>query len=148
MDVCADPGCQGIGKKLSSDNGMIYISLKEYFEKSLISLKEYFDKSLLTLKDQFQAQDERAEKNLLIAKDALEKRLEGMNEFRDTLKDQAANFITKAEYESVRNDIRELREAKARLEGKADQFSVNIVMGISILGLLTSIISIVIHWFK
>ncbi len=37
------------------------------------------------------------EKATDIAKEGMEKRLDGMNEFRETLKDQASNFVTRTE---------------------------------------------------
>lgn len=52
-----------------------------------------------------------------------EKRLEGMNEFREALKDQASRFLYKdeflAQYELVRKDLKNLELAKAELTGKA-----------------------------
>jgi len=64
---------------------------------------------------------------------SMDKRLDGMNEFRDTLKDQAARFVTREEMNLVvdrlRADIKELQLAKALLEGKASEESVNVVAG-------------------
>jgi len=73
----------------------------------------------------------------------MEKRLDGMNEFRDTLKDQSGSFLTKSEFYTYRNkldeDIRSLRESRAEIAGKASQTSVNIALLISIVGLILSI---------
>jgi len=41
-----------------------------------------------------------SEESLKIAREAMERRLDGMNEFRDTLRDQASRFITYKEVES------------------------------------------------
>lgn len=38
-----------------------------------------------------------SDRALDLARDSMEKRLEGMNEFRDTLRDQASRFITRNE---------------------------------------------------
>jgi len=44
---------------------------------------------------------EQSEQALNKATQAMEKRLDGMNEFRDTLKDQAGTFVTRAEMLAV-----------------------------------------------
>jgi len=38
-----------------------------------------------------------AEHSLVVAKESMEKRLDSMNEFRDTLRDQAGKFVTRVE---------------------------------------------------
>lgn len=65
-----------------SDNGRV--ALREYFSDQIKWLDRYFEKQHVRLavdKAEFQ----------------LNKRLEGMNEFRDALKDQAARLATKDE---------------------------------------------------
>jgi hypothetical protein len=52
--------------------------------KDGITLKEYFD-------EKFRA----ADKALMLYNETMDKRLEGMNEFREALKDQTAKFITR-----------------------------------------------------
>jgi hypothetical protein len=86
--------------------------------------------------------------NLYLARDAMEKRLESMNEFRQQLKDQTSSFITRPEHDSVLADIRILRESKAELQGKASQSSVNIALIISFLSGMMAVISLIIEWVK
>lgn len=54
---------------------------------------------------------------------AVERRLESVNEFRGQLSDQAAGFVTKAEYaakvEALAEQISELKEARDRAAGNA-----------------------------
>jgi hypothetical protein len=54
---------------------------------------------------------------------ALSKRLEGMNEFRDTLKDQAAQLATRIEVDrqlsTIDERIKSLELSRANVEGKA-----------------------------
>ena len=99
-----------------------------------ISLKEYFEQRFETL-----------EKDMNKASQQMDKRLEGMNEFRSALKDQAGKFLTKDEFmiqhQRVVDDIRVLRESKATLEGKASQTSVFIAYAIALIGLIVGIIS-------
>ena len=79
----------------------------------------------------------------------MNKRLDGMNEFRQTLSEQSDTFLTKAEYSVFRSrveeDIRMLREAKSMLEGKASQQALNVTMIISIVGLIVGMLSILLR---
>jgi len=100
----------------------------------------------VTLRDLVMSKFEGNDKATQLAYDSMNKRLEGMNEFRDQLKDQASRFITRDEFGIITNrlieDIRELREGKARLEGKADQSSVNKAFTLSIIGLVVALVSL------
>ena len=106
----------------------------------------------ISLKEYIEAKIGAVEKATTIASANLEKRLEGMNEFREALKDQTAKFITRNEHEAMMNnynkDIRELRESRAMLEGKANQSSLNIVLGVSLVAILISIIDLIIRFIK
>lgn len=102
-----------------------------------IGLKEYFEKRL-----------EDQEKATGIAYESMEKRLAGMNEFRDTLRDQAGRFIMRSELELIvdrlETDIKNLQLAKALLEGKASQESVNAVAARAQWGLMFGAIGTII----
>lgn len=102
---------------------------------SEVSLKEYFESRISAL-----------EKATHVAAQQMDKRLEGMNEFRDALKDQATKFITKDEFniqhQRVVDDIRTLRESRAKLEGRASQTSVFIAYGLVIVSIIISVIAI------
>lgn len=60
-----------------------------------------------------------------VALKELNRRLDGMNEFRDTIKDQNAEFIRKSEHDTahsrIEEDIRSLRESRAEISGKASK---------------------------
>jgi hypothetical protein len=83
---------------------------------TLDSLKAHYD-TLLTEKDlryeqRFQAQQlgirdalASAERAVSKADAATEKRFDGQNEFRDQLRDQAATFMPRAEYDRAHNDL-------------------------------------------
>lgn len=71
------------------------------------------------------------EKATIVAKEQMEKRLEGMNEFRDTLKDQAAKFITREELKA---------ELSAIEKGRKD----NTAFVISCIGIFIAIVSLLI----
>jgi chromatin segregation and condensation protein Rec8/ScpA/Scc1 (kleisin family) len=86
------------------------------------------------------------EKATQIAKQSADKKLDAMNEFRDSLKDQNENFVRKAEYQGqmlrMTDDIKSLRESRSFLEGKASITSVYIAYSIALLSLVISIIQI------
>jgi Fe2+ transport system protein B len=93
---------------------------------------------------------EAVEKATRLAANTLEKRLEGMNEFREQLNQQADTFMPRSEYSfghtRLEQDVRELRESKAKLEGKADQSSVNLALLLGIFGMLISILSVILSF--
>lgn len=78
---------------------------------NITSLKEYFE-------EKFRA----SEKAILTALSASDKRLDGMNEFRASLKDQASNFVMKAEYtaniNSLNNQIQILNSRMDKRDGE------------------------------
>jgi len=121
--------------------------------KNINDLKiRYMEKSMVHLKELFNSEIRSIDRATDIARVGMEKRLEGMNEFRQQLNDQAKEFITRPELNAIRKeieaDIRILRESKATLEGKADQKAVNIAMAISLIGLIIGVIAIIIHFIK
>ena len=79
-----------------------------------------------------------------LSRENLATRLDTMNEFRGQLREQAAGLFTRAEHvifmEKVNSEITQLRESNARAEGKASQTSVLFAYGLSVIGILVSII--------
>jgi hypothetical protein len=126
----------------------IRVSLKEYVERLFSSLKESFEKQNLSFEHHIENQIANLKENIILAKSTNDERLAGMNEFRESLKDQSLLFVTKAEYEAVLNklgaDIRELRESRAELKGKADQSQVNNAVILSAIGLALAVVSIIV----
>ena len=100
-----------------------------------VSLREYFDTRL-----------DAVERATDLAAHTLEKRLEGMNEFRSTLKDQAAKFVTRDELciqlRPIIDELRELKSYKDAAVGKASQQSVTTAQFMAVLGLVISLISL------
>lgn len=86
------------------------------------------------------------EKALITAKEALDKRLDSMNEFREALREQAAKMMTRDEYnvnhEAFRNQLNELSKAKERMEGKASQSSLYVATAIAVLSLFIGAIHV------
>lgn len=83
-----------------------------------------------------------------MARNTMDKRLDGMNEFREALRDQASKMMTRSEYavnhEKFRDELSSLTKAKERMEGKASQTSFYVTAGIAIFSLLLGAI----HVFK
>ena len=104
-----------------------------------VSIKDYFEMRIAAL-----------EKQTVTTAEQLERRLEGMNEFRGQLKDQAAGFFPRSEHEiymkAVDKDIRELRESRAELAGKASQKAVTVSTIIAVISTIIAIISLM-HGF-
>jgi hypothetical protein len=55
----------------------------------------------VTLKEYFDSQIKNIEKSIETAYRSMEKRLDGMNEFREALKDQSRQFVSRQEFETL-----------------------------------------------
>ena len=123
---------------------------KSDLSQDLVTLKEFFDVRLAQVEALVCEKFNTVETATSLAKEALDLRLQSMNKFRETLQDQAATFMTRTEYQLQHDrlieDIRMLKEAKALMDGKASQSSVNIAYLLAFAGLLVSVIN-VIHSF-
>jgi hypothetical protein len=96
--------------------------------------------------------DEKAasmDKAVLVTAESLERRLDMLNELRQIVVDRDKTFLTKVEYEVIRdrheNDIKDLQLSRATLAGKA---SVTAVIGayvLSILGILSQALAAAYH---
>jgi len=102
---------------------------------NFVSLKEHIETRLSAI-----------EKAVEVANTAMQVRLTGMNEFRDTLRDQASRFVTRSELEikldSINARLTELAKYRDQMEGKASATQANIATLFSILGLIIAIISL------
>ena len=76
-----------------------------------ISLREHFE-ALLTSRDEAVAK----------AESAMNRRLDGMNEFRDTLRDQASRFVTtdvlNVRFDTVMQKVWSLEKSRDNLDGR------------------------------
>lgn len=100
---------------------------------SEVALKEYFDRRLDDLErrvlDRFVLSDAAVNK----AERTMDARLNSMNEFRDALRDQANRMATRAEMEILRDQIGDLRRAKANLDGRLIAITGGISVGVTII---------------
>ena len=92
------------------------------------------------------------EREIMLAKSDMDRRLETMNEFREALRDQAARFVTRMEMEAmhapVLSDLRLLRESRAELQGKASQQSVTTATVFAVIGVLIGATGIVLYFVR
>jgi hypothetical protein len=86
---------------------MTDVSLKEHLESQIKWVDRHFASQIITIQEKTRD-----------AKEQIDKRLEGMNEFRDTLKDQAGRLATRSEVDAAmtghdqRIKMLELRDAR------------------------------------
>ena len=120
-------------------------------DEDFITLKEYFNMRLKYIEEKISERLESQEKAVTVAYAASNKRLDGLNEIRQILEDQAKTFITKVEFETYQTMIRQdlarfsteinsLNLSRAELSGKASQGQVILSMIIGITGLILGIV--------
>jgi len=85
-----------------------------------------------------------AEKAMIQAREQMAHRLDTMNQFREALKDQAAQMVTRrellAELTPLKTELQELRDFRITLQAKASQQSVYITLLIALAGLILNIV--------
>lgn len=101
-----------------------------------VSMKEYFDSRLAAI-----------EKQIATSNHVLDIRLEGMNEFRQSMQDQANTYLTMKEHnawrEKIESELQALRDFKTTIDAKADQKTVTIGFILSLLAFVTGVIGII-----
>jgi hypothetical protein len=114
--------------------------------QELITIKEYVDRLFEERQRLFDAKFEDASKAIDKAEKSMHERLAGMNEFRDQLKDQASKFITREEMNvsirSISENVSKLQSLADIAKGKASQNALLVTAGISIAGILISILAL------
>ena len=112
---------------------------------ALCALRDYVDARFRALENAIELRAETHERALDIAHRGLEKRLEGMNEFRAQLRDQTATLLPRAEYELMHEklcaEVRELRDFRIVVESKASQKAVTFATGLAVLASILALCS-------
>jgi len=112
----------------------VNITSKEY-----VTLKEYVDMRFREM-----------ERTIDLSRISMEHRLAGMNEFREALNKQTSTFLTKAEFdtskENFQKDIKLLTQAKDQMDGKATQNQMIAALIISIISLLIALGGLLRHF--
>lgn len=106
--------------------------------------QQRFDAQQLGLTDALKA----AEKAVVKAEVATDKRFEGVNEFRETLSDQANTFMTRHEYSAAHDALVEKVEAIAKIQDNAVGHSQGLTAGwgylVAAVGLAVAIVTVII----
>ena len=75
-----------------------------------------------------------------------------MNEFRETIKDAAVNFVTRMELDvhlnKIESAIKRLEISEATLAGKASQKSANAALFLSCASIILAVAAILVHFFR
>lgn len=105
-----------------------------------ITLREYFEALLADLKTQIE-----------YSRIGMEKRLDGMNEFRGALKDQTDKMMPREEYyiqhENLIREIKTLNTFKDEMKGAASRADVNRSTAFGVMGIVIGIIGIILGFF-
>jgi len=100
----------------------------------------------VTLEKHFESRIEALEKATGVAAVAMERRLDGMNEFRDTLRDQAARFATRDEVNlrinTLNDEVETLKIFRAVIDAKANINAVYVSYVLALVGIVLSILSL------
>jgi hypothetical protein len=124
----------------------------------LQALKEIIDERDRRYEDRFRAMDEKtslalssSEKAVQKAETATEKRFDSVNEFRGSLKDQAATLIPReeanAKFSSLEEKINQLREFSSGIGGKEKAGERNLALLFSVVAILIGVAALVMRAF-
>ena len=145
------------------------VSLRDYIESRFASLEQNISSSFSAIKEATSLALNAMNEATNLARLEMDRRLAGMNEFREQLNKQAGTFLSKDEYSQahsqlkeqvsklvpkvecetnhakVEADVRVLREFKATLEGKASQESVQRVNLYALLGAIIGTVALILN---
>lgn len=141
-----------------------------------ISCQRHWENQILAQKELFQVQMTAINEKTMLARESIEARLHSMNEFRETLKDQASRLTTinqhdalyklvletrenvaqlrewqgtyKFDLVALQVDVKPLREFMVSFKSMASQRLVNITLGISIMSVIISLLTLMTKWVK
>ena len=117
-----------------------------------VTMKEYIDHRFDELKEYMNVRFNHIDVATKLAQENLNLRLEGMNEFRNSMKDQASSFITRAEHNIIISkldaSLSQLREDSAMARGAASQTSVIFAYILTMLAIGIGVAGLVINFMK
>jgi hypothetical protein len=120
--------------------------------KDLLSMRDFVEFlyketqcDLHALKELLCVKIEALDKATSLAKENMELRLAGMNEWRQQSKDREETFARKEDAGKVEERVNQLELSKATLEGKASQLSVYISYGIAFIGVILGIVDLILR---
>ena len=108
--------------------------MEEERRLNVISIKEYVDLRFEQIEKNTKMALESVDRSTDKAVQQLDKRLEGMNEFRQQLNDQTRNFITKSEHENLVEKIDALGTMKSSIVSLEVKFWMLVTFASSVTG--------------
>ena len=97
----------------------------------------------VTLKEFFLSKLESQDKALTLAKEGMDRRLDGMNHIQEQIREMKSTYVSRIEHDTLVKEIRELREFRVSLESKASMMSVYIAYALSIISIVIAFIKLV-----
>jgi len=117
-----------------------------FTQRDGVSLKEYTESRLAAEHDYFEKRIEALEKATCVATATMDRRLAGMNEFREAMSDMSSRMATRTEMQlrvdQLSVDISDLRKSRDIATGKASTTSVLITLALSLVGLAISLVNL------
>ena len=83
-----------------------------------VALRDYLERLIAESDRRYEQRFAASEQAVLKAEHTMTARLNGMNEFRDALKDQSGRMATRDELKRVDEAVQALERAKANLDGR------------------------------
>lgn len=96
-----------------------HVSLREHVAEQIRAMDRYFHAKLEGVNYTIEKAERELQDRTDKASAELSKRLDGMNEFRETLKDQASKLATKDDIAYIEKRLQSLERLQALAEGKA-----------------------------
>ena len=117
------------------------------YEQRFISQQEAIQAALLAQKEAVNAALVAADRAVIKAETAAEKRFEGVNEFRATLADQAANLMPRVEAEAriqvVADKLTEVADRLNRSEGQGKGLATAWAIAVAIAGMMIGVAGVI-----
>lgn len=113
-----------------------------------VDLKEYFDRILDERTKRFEIALHDAQKAVEIADTNSEKWRSNANEWRAAMDDRERTFARKSDLDVNARDIRELRDWRNTMDGKADQKDVTRAQIIAVIGIAFGLIGIILSVWR
>jgi hypothetical protein len=112
------------------------VSLKEHIALVNRLTEKYFDEKVKNVENLIEGKTQNIKEATELAKVEIDRRLQGMNEFREQLSSQEREFIKRSEHanmmEKYDKDLKLINEKLAYMDGRANMKSVMISAGIAI----------------
>jgi len=135
----------GVAYKVAADEA------KNFARESCERLRELLETRLQAIEEKEDIRFGLSQTAICKAEIQMNERLTGMNEFRETLRDQSTHFVTRTESElmlvSLRTEVQGLRESRIKLDALASARSVQVAQALALLGIFVGIASLLVRAF-